>query len=110
MPFKAPVDVTFRRMRFSFEADGLPKYWYAQSPSLTHFFNALSAVFPDGERYFIDSVRAFEDVVSDPELAAKVRAFTRDIRRYELRRRSRPTGGPAHPLGALKHAKLPQRE
>jgi predicted metal-dependent hydrolase len=73
----APVDVRFRRMSFAFEGRALPKHWYAESPSLTHFFNALSAVFPDGEQYFIDSVRAFEDAVNDPRLQQQVREFTR---------------------------------
>jgi len=74
---EAPVDVKFRRMSFAFEAQALPKYWYLNSPSLTHFFNALSAVFPDGEKYFIDSVRLFEGVVTQPRLASQVREFTR---------------------------------
>lgn len=73
----APVDVKFRRMSFAFEAQALPKYWYANSPCLTHFFNALSAVFPDGEKYFIDSVRAFEDTEVNQRLRAQVREFTR---------------------------------
>jgi uncharacterized protein len=73
----APVDVRFRRMSFAFDGHALPKFWYADSPSLTHFFNALSAVFPDGEKYFIDSVRAFEHVVDDPRLQQQVREFTR---------------------------------
>src|SRR5262245_47306627 len=69
--------VKFRRMSFAFEAAGLPKYWCGQSQSLSHFFNALSAVFPDGEQYFIDAVRAFESVVDDPRLQRDVREFTR---------------------------------
>ena len=64
-------------MDFSLEQRALPRYWYANSPSLTHFFNALSAVFPDGEKYFIDSVRAFEGALDDPRLKAQVREFTR---------------------------------
>jgi len=64
-------------MTFPLESSALPKYWYADSPSITHFFNALSAVFPDGEKYFIDAVRAFEDQLRDPKLVAQVREFTR---------------------------------
>ena len=62
MSFGAPVSLKFRRMSFDLEAQQLPKHWYADSPALSHFFSALSAVFPDGEKYFIDSVRAFEVV------------------------------------------------
>jgi predicted metal-dependent hydrolase len=64
-------------MSFAFEGQPLPKHWYADSPSLTHFFNALSAVFPDGELYFIESVRAFEHAVEHPRLQQQVREFTR---------------------------------
>ena len=77
MSFDAPVQVKFRRMSFDLEAAQLPKYWYAQSPALSHFFNALSAVFPDGEKYFIDSVRAYEDMISEPQLRARIREFCR---------------------------------
>ena len=73
----APVRVTFRRMSFPLAESALPKYWYAESPAITHFFNALSAVFPDGEQYFIDSVRAFEGELRSPTLKAQVREFTR---------------------------------
>lgn len=83
----APVDVTFRRMDFPLETSKLPKYWYADSPSLTHFFNALSAVFPEGEKYFIDSVRAFESAVHDPRLKAQVREFTRQEGHHNLHHR-----------------------
>jgi uncharacterized protein len=64
-------------MSFDLEAQQLPKHWYAESPGLSHFFNALSAVFPDGEKYFIDSVRAYENLVQDPELRQRVREFAR---------------------------------
>jgi uncharacterized protein len=84
---EAPVEVTFRRMDFPLEASALPKHWYAQSPSLTHFFNALSGVFPDGEKYFIDSVRAFEDQLRDPKLKAQVREFTRQEGHHTLHHR-----------------------
>ena len=33
------------------------QYWLANDPVLTHFFNALQATFPEGERFFIDSAR-----------------------------------------------------
>ena len=77
MSLDAPVAVKFRRMSFNLEAQQLPKHWYADSPGLSHFFSALSAVFPDGEKYFIDSVRAYEDAIQDPELRQRVREFVR---------------------------------
>jgi predicted metal-dependent hydrolase len=41
----------------------------------TSFFNALSLMFPIGERFFIASVAAFRDRVTDPKLQAEVKAF-----------------------------------
>ncbi|MEK6425214.1 MAG: metal-dependent hydrolase, partial [Burkholderia gladioli] len=37
------------------------KDWHGQGPAVTHFFNALSLLFPAGERFFMDSVRNYRD-------------------------------------------------
>lgn len=68
------IRIPVRRMDFDFGND-LPKYWYRGNPWITHFLNALSAVFPDGERFFIHSVRNVQDQVKDPALQAQIRAF-----------------------------------
>ncbi|MFZ5757671.1 MAG: metal-dependent hydrolase [Pseudomonadota bacterium] len=70
----AGVRVPVRRMDFDFPAD-MPRYWYRGNPWITHFMNGLSAVFPDGERFFIDTVRNFQDRIDDPELQKQVRGF-----------------------------------
>jgi predicted metal-dependent hydrolase len=44
-------------------------------------------VFPDGEKYFIDSVRAFEDQLQDATLKAQVREFTRQEGHHTLHHR-----------------------
>jgi predicted metal-dependent hydrolase len=49
--------------------------WAGGSFVKTSFFNALSLMFPIGERFFISSVAAFRDVVTEPELLAEVKAF-----------------------------------
>jgi hypothetical protein len=45
-------------MDFEF-SDAIPRYWAYNDPFMTHFVGALSTFFPDGERFFIDSVRHF---------------------------------------------------
>ncbi len=43
-------------MNFNFDA--VPEYWMNGNAGLTHFMTALSTLFPAGEKFFIDSVRA----------------------------------------------------
>lgn len=69
-------EIVFRRMDFGLD-DAVPPYWHSGSPAITHFFNALSLVFPEGEKFFIDSVRHFDDEIDDPRLRAEVDAFVR---------------------------------
>jgi hypothetical protein len=52
----------------------LPRAWYAGDLALTHFANGLMLVFPDGERFFIRSVRHYEGQLSEP-LKSQVRSF-----------------------------------
>ena len=49
--------------------------WHAQGPFVTQFINAMSISFPDGERYFIHSVRHYRDLITDPEMQKAVAAF-----------------------------------
>jgi len=65
--------VVYRQMRF--ELEDVPRYWHSDSPAITHFFHALSLTFPEGEKFFIDSVRAYEGEIDDPELLAEIRGF-----------------------------------
>jgi predicted metal-dependent hydrolase len=44
-------------------------------PVATAFYNALSATFPKGEAFFVESVRAFRDG-AEPKLAQEIKAFT----------------------------------
>ena len=57
---------------------GFARHWNGGNPAATHFFNALSFLFPQGERFFIDQARevaAGVDLSGDPSLAAAVKAF-----------------------------------
>jgi predicted metal-dependent hydrolase len=50
------------------------RWWKGGEPVATAFYNSLSAVFPAGEAFFIDSVRHYRDSLP-PELQAQVDAF-----------------------------------
>lgn len=47
-------------------------YWFDNDPIKTHFFNALQSVFPEGERFFIDSVRDGIEAVRTGNIRSKV--------------------------------------
>lgn len=51
------------------------QHWHGDNAFKSHFFDAMSLLFPDGERFFIESVRAFRDQVSDPQQLAQIRGF-----------------------------------
>ncbi len=55
--------------------DDTPRYFANNDPYLTHFMNALSCIFPGGERFFVSSVLAYQKQVTDPELKRQVRQF-----------------------------------
>lgn len=62
-----------RRMDFNFAET--KKYWWSDDPFLTQFMNNLSSLFPYGEKFFVDSVRAIRDQISDPQLKKDISAF-----------------------------------
>lgn len=50
------------------------RWWHGGDPVATAFFNALSAAFPQGETFFIESVRRYRDQ-ADPVLDEQISAF-----------------------------------
>ena len=65
------------RSDLDFKLDEIPRFWFGGDPFITRMFDALSLTFPDGERYFIQSVRLFRDQISDPDLKMRVADFIR---------------------------------
>jgi predicted metal-dependent hydrolase len=70
---KAPL----RHRRAKFDFAQVPTYWNGGDPFITRFLDALSINFPEGERFFIESVLAFESQVTDPQLREEMRLFAR---------------------------------
>lgn len=65
-----------RVRRMDLDAPSLiPKWWFDGNPVHTHAANALNALFPAGERFFIRSVRAYLDRIDDPTLLKEIREF-----------------------------------
>lgn len=68
------LKITSRDLAFGRSAPS-PRHWLGGDPIATAFYNALSASFPQGERFFMDSVRNFKSK-ADPKLQQQIVAFT----------------------------------
>jgi len=82
------VQVERRDIRFDLDTADL-RSWHPEGLHVAHFFNALSIFFPEGEKFFIDSVRHFRDRIDSPALERDVKGFvgqeamhSREHRRY----------------------------
>ena len=73
---RTPSDLTItpRDRRFGREAK-TERWWLGGDPVATAVYNALSATFPQGETFFVESVRAFRDGAGS-KLAGEIKAFT----------------------------------
>ena len=82
------VEVVRRDIRFDLDTADL-RSWHPEGLHVAHFFNALSVFFPEGEKFFIDSVRHYRDRIDSPALVRDVKGFvgqeamhSREHRRY----------------------------
>ncbi len=72
--FKASFPV--RRMDFEFAQT--PRHWFGLDAGMTHFLTSLSVLFPEGEGFFVDSVRAVRHdplLVGDKRMQKEISAF-----------------------------------
>lgn len=73
---KTPDGVTIQPRNMNFELEkSLASDWADNDPFLTAVFNAMSMSFPSGERNFIDSVRHYQDRITDEKLLNDVKGF-----------------------------------
>jgi len=72
----APAPIQTRRMAFEQSLQEVPRHFGADGDLLSsHIAACLSSVFPDGEDFFVRSVRRFRDQVTDPVLKQQVNGF-----------------------------------
>ena len=72
----SPDDLDFSPRRKSFELERiLGSDWHGGSAYKTAWFNAMSLLFPLGEKFFIDSVCHFQDEIEDPRLQDEIASF-----------------------------------
>lgn len=72
-----PADLTITSRKLNVARDTVnPRWWHGGDPVATAFFNSLSATFPQGETFFIESVRRFRDQ-ADPRLQEQIAEFVK---------------------------------
>lgn len=89
----AAETINVRNIRFDLSA--APRCWHGGGTGATAFFDALSACFPHGERFFIRAVKGALPEIDDPSLIAAVKGFsgqesmhTREHEAYNARLRA----------------------
>lgn len=76
MASTTPAGLQIRPRHMDFDLPNpLPRHWHGGDAFKSHLFDAMSALFPDGERFFIDSVRHFREHIEDPVLKEQIRGF-----------------------------------
>ncbi len=72
----ATTAIPTRRVSFDTALTDTPRHFAANDDLiLSHLIASLSATFPDGEDYFVRSVRHYRDQITDPELKQQVKGF-----------------------------------
>ena len=74
LPTPSDLRITPRDRRFGRDAP-TPRLWHGRRVEATAIYNALSATFPVGEAFFVESVRKFRDG-APANLAEEIKSFT----------------------------------
>ncbi|MFW1857399.1 metal-dependent hydrolase [Acinetobacter defluvii] len=73
---KQRVSSSFPVRRMDYKFQQMPKYWCNNEPTFTHYFTGMSTLFPEGEAFFVRSVRALRHKIKDnPQLDRDISAF-----------------------------------
>lgn len=68
-------EIPKRKLDFDFDPASIPLDYYAHDQGKTLVMTALSLVFPEGERFFVDSVLHYKDRIDDPDLREAMKGF-----------------------------------
>src|SRR5688572_25827779 len=100
------MGVPIRPMEFEGWLGDVPRHFAADGDLLlSHVLTVLSSVFPDGEAYFVRSVKAVRDRITEPRLLQEVEGFigqeTMHGREHAVfNDRMAELGYPVRPIGA----------
>ncbi len=99
----APPQFEVRNVHFAF-GESIPRHWHGGRASTTAFLDNLSVFFPEGEAFFVRSVRAFRHLAAqDPELSRAVRDFCgqEGVHSREHRAYNSMVGAKGYPVAEL---------
>ena len=68
------IEIKPRNEHFHFETSQR-RDWLGGDPARTAVLNALSVTFPEGEKFFMDSVKHYRDQIDDPVLQKQIKGF-----------------------------------
>src|SRR5574343_1591728 len=71
------------KLDFGFD-DSIPKHWFGGDPFRTRFFDAMSLIFPPGEKFFMVTVRDYRDQITDPKLLQDIKDFNRQEAQHSM--------------------------
>jgi predicted metal-dependent hydrolase len=75
-PQRGEKSIPTRRVALEEELAKVPRYFAKDGdPLLSHLSAGLSALFPEGEEFFVRSVRHYRDRIEDPVLRSQVAGF-----------------------------------
>lgn len=74
-PDAHPPVVRARRIHFDYPTGSLNRHYVDGDLVMSHVVAYLSGTFPEGEEFFVRSVRRFADRVTDPQLRSQVKGF-----------------------------------
>ena len=91
--------VRARRIQFAYPTGSLDRHYVDGDLVMSHVVAYLSSTFPQGEDFFVRSVRHFADQLTDPELRSRVQGFigqevTHGREHHALNERLREMGYP----------------
>ncbi len=99
------ISIKPTRMDFVF-GDNVPRHWAFNDAFCTHFMGAMSTLFPVGERFFVDSVRALREHAGDTVTAKDISGFIGQEAMHSLEHVSMNNMLEAKGLPALKGEKF----
>jgi len=72
------------KLQFNLDSADIPTYWMDGDAFKSRFWDALSIIFPPGEKYFMSSVREFRGQITDPKMLQDIQDFNRQEAQHTL--------------------------